>query len=36
VNALELKNMLGGKKIKAPKPLVEHYSEQLREVADPV
>jgi uncharacterized protein YecE (DUF72 family) len=36
VNALELKNMLGGKKIKAPKPLVEHYSEQLSEVADPV
>jgi uncharacterized protein YecE (DUF72 family) len=29
VNALELKSMLGGTKVKAPKPLVEHYPEQL-------
>jgi uncharacterized protein YecE (DUF72 family) len=36
VNALELKNMLSGKKVKAPKPLVEHYSEQLEAVAQPI
>ena len=35
VNAIELKKMLGGKKIKAPKPLVEHYPEQLSGIADP-
>lgn len=30
VNAIELKNMLGGMKVKAPKPLmIEHYPEQL-------
>jgi uncharacterized protein YecE (DUF72 family) len=34
VNALELKKMLGGKKVKAPKILVEHYPEQLREIAE--
>jgi hypothetical protein len=33
---IELKNMLGGKKIKAPKLLVEHYPEQLGGIADPV
>jgi len=36
VNALELKNMLSGKRVKAPKPLVEHYSEQLMAIAEPV
>ena len=34
VNALELKQMLTGKKVKAPPTLVEHYPE-LGEVADP-
>ncbi len=34
VNALELKHMLSGKKVKAPKPLVEHYPEQLREITE--
>src|SRR5262249_49129136 len=29
VNALELKNMLSGKRVKAPKTLVDHYPEQL-------
>lgn len=33
VNALELKQMLGGKKVKAPRTLVEHYPE-LREFAE--
>jgi uncharacterized protein YecE (DUF72 family) len=36
VNALELKNMLSGKKVKAPKPLVDHYLEQLQNITDPV
>ena len=36
VNAIELKNMLGDKKVKAPKPLVEHYPEQLGGIADVV
>jgi uncharacterized protein YecE (DUF72 family) len=36
VNALELKNMLSGERVKAPKPLVEHYSEQLMAIAEPV
>jgi uncharacterized protein YecE (DUF72 family) len=36
VNALELKNMLGGKKVKAPKPLVEHYPDQLKSIAEVV
>jgi uncharacterized protein YecE (DUF72 family) len=36
VNALELKNMLSAEKVKAPKPLVEHYSEQLKHVTEPV
>ncbi|HKD79729.1 MAG TPA: DUF72 domain-containing protein [Candidatus Angelobacter sp.] len=36
VNALELKNMLGGKKVKTPKPLVEHYPEQLGGIAEVV
>jgi uncharacterized protein YecE (DUF72 family) len=34
VNALELKSKLEEKKVKAPKTLVEHYPEQLREVAE--
>ncbi|HEY2498381.1 MAG TPA: DUF72 domain-containing protein [Candidatus Angelobacter sp.] len=34
VNALELKKMLRGK-VKAPKPLIEHYPEQLSKIADP-
>lgn len=36
VNALELKSMLSGKKVKAPKPLVDHYPEQLQSITDPV
>jgi uncharacterized protein YecE (DUF72 family) len=36
VNALELKNMLSAEKVKAPKPLVEQYSEQLKHVTEPV
>jgi uncharacterized protein YecE (DUF72 family) len=36
VNALELKKMLGEKKVKAPKTLVEHYPEQLNGIADAV
>jgi hypothetical protein len=28
--------MLSGKRVKAPKPLVEHYSEQLMDIAEPV
>ncbi|HMF91251.1 MAG TPA: DUF72 domain-containing protein [Candidatus Angelobacter sp.] len=36
VNALELKNMLSGKRVKAPKTLVDHYPEQLGEIADAV
>jgi uncharacterized protein YecE (DUF72 family) len=36
VNALELKNMLSGKKVKAPRTLVEHYAEQLKEISEVV
>jgi uncharacterized protein YecE (DUF72 family) len=36
VNALELKNLLSGTRVKAPRPLVEHYSEQLTGIADPL
>ena len=36
VNALELKNMLSGKRVKAPKTLVDHYPTQLGEIADAV
>lgn len=36
VNALELKNMLTATKVKAPEPLVEHYPEQLKGIADAV
>ena len=36
VNALELKNMLSGKKVKAPHTLVEHYPEQLKKISEPV
>ncbi|MGC2743024.1 MAG: DUF72 domain-containing protein [Candidatus Angelobacter sp.] len=35
VNALELKHMLSGKKVKVPTPLVEHYPEQLQKIAEP-
>ncbi|HKR86354.1 MAG TPA: DUF72 domain-containing protein, partial [Terriglobales bacterium] len=34
VNALELKKMLGGKKVKAPKTLVENYPEQLKDITE--
>jgi uncharacterized protein YecE (DUF72 family) len=36
VNALEMKNMLFGTRVKAPGPLLEHYSEQLTGIAEPV
>jgi hypothetical protein len=36
VNALELKYMLTGKRVKAPKSLVEYYPEHLREIAEPI
>jgi uncharacterized protein YecE (DUF72 family) len=36
VNALELKNLLSGTRVKAPRPLVEHYSEQLTGITEPV
>ena len=35
VNALEIKNMLSGKKVKAPQPLVEAYPDALRGIAKP-
>lgn len=35
VNALQLKNMLGGKRVLAPETLIEHYPE-LKNIADPV
>lgn len=35
VNALELKNMLSGKKVKAPQPLVEAYPDALSGIAEP-
>jgi len=35
VNALELKNMLSGQPVKAPRPLVEHYRERLGDIAEP-
>jgi hypothetical protein len=28
--------MLGERRVKAPKPLVEHYPEQLSGIADPI
>jgi uncharacterized protein YecE (DUF72 family) len=34
VNALELKSMLSGKRVKAPKPLIEHYPDRLRSIAE--
>ena len=34
VNSLELKNMLGGTNVKAPKILVEHYRDQLKGIAE--
>jgi uncharacterized protein YecE (DUF72 family) len=36
VNALELKNMLSGKKVKAPHVLVEHYPEHLKDISEDV
>ncbi|HZU32137.1 MAG TPA: DUF72 domain-containing protein [Candidatus Angelobacter sp.] len=36
VNALELKNMLSGTKVKIPEPLVEHYPEQLKGIVAPL
>jgi uncharacterized protein YecE (DUF72 family) len=36
VNALELKSMLSGKRVKAPKTLVDHYPTHLGEIADAV
>lgn len=35
VNALQLKNMLTGERVKAPEPLLEHYPE-LNRIADPL
>jgi uncharacterized protein YecE (DUF72 family) len=35
VNALQLKNMLTGQRVKAPEPLLEHYPE-LKKIADPI
>ena len=34
VNALELKNMLSGKKVRAPQTLVEHYPKELRAISE--
>jgi uncharacterized protein YecE (DUF72 family) len=36
VNALELKSMLSGKKVKAPHTLVEHYPEELKAISEVV
>ena len=35
VNALELKQMLTGKLLKAPRTLIEHYPDKLAAVAEP-
>jgi len=35
VNGLQLKHMLSGERVKAPEPLLKHYSE-LRKIADPI
>ncbi|HLB88648.1 MAG TPA: DUF72 domain-containing protein [Terriglobales bacterium] len=35
VNALQLKHMLSGQRVKAPEPLLEHYPE-LKSIADPL
>lgn len=35
VNALELKSMLSGKRVRAPKILVEHYPEALQGISEP-
>ena len=35
VNALQLKHMLSGQRVKAPEPLLQHYPE-LKSIADPV
>jgi uncharacterized protein YecE (DUF72 family) len=34
-NALELKSMLSGRKVKGPEPLIQHYREALQEFSDP-
>ncbi|HEY6307880.1 MAG TPA: DUF72 domain-containing protein [Candidatus Angelobacter sp.] len=36
VNALELKNMLSGKKVKAPQTLVEHYPKALEKISEAI
>ena len=36
VNALELKNMLSGARVKAPRRLVEHYPDHLKDIADSI
>jgi len=36
VNALELKNMLSGKKVRAPHTLVEHYSKELKTISEAI
>jgi hypothetical protein len=36
VNALELKSMLEHTKVKAPAPLMDHYPEELKDIADPI
>jgi uncharacterized protein YecE (DUF72 family) len=36
VNALELKNMLTRKAVKAPKPLVNHYEDRLKDIAEAI
>ncbi len=35
VNALQLKNMITGQRVKAPEPLLKHYPE-LGKIADPI
>jgi hypothetical protein len=35
VNALQLKNMITGQRVKAPEPLLKHYPE-LSQIADPI
>ncbi len=35
VNALQLKHMLSGQRVRAPEPLLEHYPE-LKTIADPI
>jgi hypothetical protein len=35
VNALQLKNMITGERVKAPEPLLKHYPD-LNKIADPI